>query len=308
MQSDVQVRAAHSEDVVSATDVYLTTLEDLKRRHGVALTPVDRDDWLRGYGHILATGIFNVLTVDGRVVGVCNGVVRDSLWFLTGFWVLPEFQGKGLGRSLIDQTWKDAAKAGASQFFVWASIDLPAVGNYMRLGMLPGYQIFALTFSAEKLLAQAQAQASSHSSPSADARVISYSLTELTVPAAVAIDRIVRGTGREVDHSYWLRDPGRSGKLVLADGSPVGYFYTRKGFVGSLAYLNKEHEKPILDFSLARAATENDLVTAYIPAINRTALAYGLDRGGRLAGYSHFLSTTEFGELANYLPSGPLLY
>lgn len=300
------MRAAYSDDVVSATDVYLTTLEDLKRRHGVALTPVDRDDWLRGYGHVLATGVFNVLTVDGRVVGVCNGVVRDSLWFLTGFWVLPEFQGKGLGRSLIDRTWKDAAKAGASQFFVWASIDLPAVGNYMRLGMLPGYQIFVLTFPAEKLLAQAQAF--SYSSSPSNAQPFSYSLTELTVSAAAAIDSRVRGTGREVDHTYWLRDPGRSGQLVLADGAPVGYFYTRNGLVGSLAYLHKEHEKPILDFGLARAATENDVVTAYIPAINRTALAYGLDRGGRLSGYSHFLSTAEFGQLANYLPSGPLLY
>lgn len=291
-----QVRAAVIADIEDATDVFLTTLDDLKKRNGLPKTPMDRQDWLQGYTHVLRNGIFNVVEADGRVVGLANGVVRDSIWFLSGFWMLPPYQGKGLGQKVINKTWADARAQGAEQFFVWASIDAAALGNYMRLGMLPGYQIFTLRLTEESLTGKLGRR---HSG---------YELGELSVEAASEIDRAVRATNRQVDHQYWLSDDSRQGFAVRCMGELVGYFYLRKGAVGALAYLDKAHEQTILDLSMMEALKGGENIFFMVPGINSTSLGYLIGLGARIVSYSHFLTSASFGTLENYLPSGPLLY
>ncbi len=39
---------------------------------------------------------------DGRLVAFASALVRERLWFLSMCFVLPEFQGAGVGRSLLD--------------------------------------------------------------------------------------------------------------------------------------------------------------------------------------------------------------
>lgn len=295
------VRACRPEDIGAATDVYLFTLEDLKRRHGVEPMPTDRAMWLRGYEHIHKNGIFNVAEIDGKVVAVCNGILRDKLWFLSGFWVLPDYQGQGIGRRLIDKTWQDAKDAGAVDYFVWASVDLPAVGNYMRLGMLPGYQIFSLT-------APSKTVAERLDKIDVNGLLDGYRVEDLTAHLAGDIDQRVRGTRREVDHEEWLSDTARSGRAIFYGSSLVGYFYTRKGVIGPAAYLDNRHEETVLELAYHQAVEEADSILVYVPGINRSAMTYALSLGVRIASYSHFLTTREFGELSCYLPSGPLLY
>ncbi len=301
MKEQVIVRACRQEDIEAATDVYLFTLDDLKRRHGVEPTPTDRAMWHRGYEHIFASGIFNVAELDGKVVAVCNGILRDKLWFLSGFWVLPDYQGMGIGHRLIDKTWQDAKAAGASEYFVWASVDLPAVGNYMRLGMLPGYQIFTLT-APSSVVKEKLAQIDKNGIAEG------YRVDVLTAHLAGDIDQRVRGTRREVDHAEWLSDTARSGKAIYYGSSMVGYFYTRKGVIGPAAYLDERHEETVLELAFHQAVEEAESILVYIPGINRSALTYALQLGGRLVSHSHFLTTREFGEMTCYLPSGPLLY
>lgn len=301
------VRRATEADLDMAVDVFSRTLTDLKRRHG-APQKKDKDwqDWKRGYKHVLDTGVFNVAEVDGKVIGLANGIVRDDIWFLTGFWILPEFQGQGIGYDLIRDTWDLAEDAGARKYFVWASVDLPALGNYMQLGMLPGYQIFTYNLT--------QAALSSAPGRSAGGAIVKadfngdYAISDLTAARAGDIDAQVRGTRREVDHRYWLEDDERPGKLVLYDDCPIGYFYTRKGVIGSLAYLDSAHEKPVLEYAMQAAFGQSDTITLFIPGINRSATSYIMSLGARVAGAAHFLTSDQFGKLSLYLPSGPLLY
>lgn len=301
--SKAVVRTAQANDVEAATDVYLVSLEDLKRRHGAPITPMDRDDWLRGYAHVLATGIFNVIELDGKVVGLANGVLRDDLWFLSGFWMLPGYQGQGLGRQVLDKTFAEAAERGAKRYFVWASIDLPAVANYMRLSMLPGYQIFTVRVPLD-----------SAARPRTEAALLEqYLLSPLEPQAAAEIDSDIRGVGRIEDHIYWSQDPGRQGWLVRRHGQTVGYLYQRQGQVGALAYLDKGDEGAMLDLALAQsakceAAQASGAVTVMAPGINTSALSSLLSRGARFTSHSHFLTSAPFGRLENYLPSGPHLY
>lgn len=300
------IRNATEADLKAAVHVFLTTLADLKRRHGAPRQDMDEADWAGGYEHVLKTGIFNVAEVDGQVIGVANGIVRDDLWFLTGFWILPEYQGKGIGHELIRDTWDLAEEAGAKKFFVWASIDLPALGNYMQLGMLPGYQIFTYKLSRETLDA-APGRTAGGAIVKADF-VGDYKTVDLTAIKAGDIDAQIRGTRREIDHQYWLSDPDRVGQLVLYDDCPVGYFYTRKGTVGALAYLDIAHEQAVMDYAMQQALKQDESIVFIIPGINRTATNYIISLGARLVSTSHFLTSDDFGKLNLYLPSGPLLY
>jgi GNAT superfamily N-acetyltransferase len=41
----------------------------------------------------------------GRLVGFTAAWVRDEVWFLSALFVLPERQGRGIGRRLLDPAW-----------------------------------------------------------------------------------------------------------------------------------------------------------------------------------------------------------
>jgi len=45
---------------------------------------------------------FWVAEANGPVVGCGASMVRGDWWFLASLFVLPEFQGKGVGRTLIE--------------------------------------------------------------------------------------------------------------------------------------------------------------------------------------------------------------
>ena len=286
------IKRVDKAELETALQVFLTSLADVRRRHGAPAVQQDEEDCRNGYHHIAKTGIFYVADLDGTIVGTANGVIRDQIWFLTGFWVLPEHQGKGIGKKLLAETFKAAEQAGAKTFFVWASVDPPAIGNYMHLGLLPGYQIFSYQLSP---LVQ-------HSTNS------NYTTVDLNASSAGDIDLIVRGARREVDHDYWLADDKRVGRLLLHDNKPVAYFYARKGRIGPVAYLDNKHEQTTLDLAIKLASEQAEVITLAIPGINRSATKYIISLNGRLTSSSHFLTSDTFGQLEFYLPSGPLLY
>lgn len=283
------IRRATETDVAEATDVFLTSLHDLRTRMNFPAAPMPKEPWQRGYEHILKTGIFYVAEREGKIVGVCNGIVRDTIFFLSGFWSLPEAQGQRIGPRLTEQVWKDAAQSGAQTYFVWASVDMRAMAQYMQLGMLPGYQLFT------------------YSVPSRNIQVnTKYVLESLKAEDAAAIDTVIRGTPRLVDHEFFLKTPDQNGFLVKSSGKTVGYYYAKKGAFGPVAWLEPEHAQSILN--LALVAADSDETSMMIPGCNHDALKLAISRGGRLMSFSHFFTSKTFGKIENYLSSGPLLF
>lgn len=287
--TQIKIRPATPQDISEATDVFLTSLADLRERMNFPATPMQKESWQRGYDHVLKTGIFYVAESEGRIVGVCNGVVRDTIFFLSGFWTLPIAQGQGIGPQLTQRVWADAATQGAEIYFVWSSVDMRAMAQYFKLGMLPGFQL--LTYAV----------------PSRNIEVdSSYVLTELTAEDAGAIDGVIRGTERLVDHRFFLSTPETRGVLVTKESKPVGYFYYKKGSFGPMAWLEDRHAQPLL--KLALNASDSDETNIMIPGCNHEALKLALELRGKLVSYSHFFTSKPFGKLENYISSGPLLF
>ena len=286
----VRNRAAREEDVEPALDLFIGTLRDMLARNGIEPGELAREEWRYGYPHVFRTGIFRVAEDDGELVAICHAIVRGPLWFLSGFWARPDRQRTGIGSRLLREVWDEGRARGASTFFTWSSIDLTAMASYLRRGMLPGYPI--LSFAGEP--------------PSAAA--LASDVAPLTPEIAAALDADVIGTPREIDHRFWATEPGRVGRAVLRGGRPVGYYYVRTGSIGPAAWTANADADAVLRAALAEARAQSPIVRLRALGPSHDTIRFALSSGLRLAGYSHLLTTTAFGHLGRYAPSGPTLF
>ena len=289
----VQYRAVRETEIDEAVEVFLTAVTDMYARHGITAAVPERAAIEAGYRHIFETGIFQVAEVDGQIAAICNAVVRDRLWFLSGFWMLPRFQRQKIGGALLGRVKRLGQDAGAHTFFTWSSVDQTAMASYMKQGMLPGYQI--LTF-AGGVLRELPEQGSG------------IRVEPLDLSCAMEMDVRVRATAREADHRFWLSTSGHQGRQVMRDGRTVGYYYINQGSMGPAAWRDAEDGLTVLEAALREAAKDALQVRMAIPGVNHTAIRFALGAGLRLAAFSHLLTSAPFGLMEQYLPSGPLLF
>lgn len=289
----INYREPSEAEIPETVEVFLNAVADMYARHGIGSPLPDRRATEIGYAHILRSGIFHVAEVDGQIGAICNAVVRDRLWFLSGFWALPHLQRQKIGGALLERVLAAGRDAGARTFFTWSSIDLTAMAVYMKKGMLPGYQI--LTFAGTPGVDLADSRAG-------------YEVQPLELAVAMHMDKETRATGREMDHRFWLSEAGHEGRQVLRDGRTVGYYYFNQGTIGPAAWLVPQDAEALMRIACREATAQAAQVRMMIPGANHTAIRFALSAGLRLAAFSHLLTTAPFGCMEQYLSSGPLLF
>lgn len=67
-----------------------------------------------------------------RVVGYAHSLVRDNVWQLTEFFVLPSYHGHGIGGALLEKCLQDGDAAGGNSRFILASHHPAAHSLYIR--------------------------------------------------------------------------------------------------------------------------------------------------------------------------------
>lgn len=272
-----------------AADLFQDALTDLATRHGM---PVPRLDIARveaGYRHVARSGIFRVAAVEDRIVALACAIVRDDQWFLSGFWADPRERLRGVGGPLLRQVWEEGRVRGTRTHFVWSSFDVGAIAIYLKLGMLPGTQLFSFGGSILDL-------------PPAGR----LSLTPLTPAIAGQIDRDLRGIARPDDHAYLARS-GDVGFAVVEGDTPVGYYYIHDGQIGPAGWVRDDLGEQVMVLALRAASTTGD-VKFVVPGMNHVAIRVALSAGLRLLHTSHLLWTGPIGHMERYIPSGPLLF
>ncbi len=237
-----------------------------------------------------SNGIFRVAVQDGRMVALACAILRDEEWFLSGFWADTTLRQHGIGGPLLREVWDEGVRCGARRQFVWASPDPTAIATYLKLGMLPGSQLFAFAGTPR---------------PTAAPGLETHTLT---VDDAAAIDRAIRGVGRAVDHEWWLGQPQRVARLVIVRGKPAGYYYAADGRIGPAAWLDPADGAAVLLHAMRDAAEQSERVQLVVPGMNHIGIAAALGAGLRLERSSHLLWTEPFGRMEQYIPSGPLLF
>jgi GNAT superfamily N-acetyltransferase len=292
LRVNLTYRSLRREEIPIAVEVFLVSLTELAKNHGLPPpTNFGRASVEALYEHLFETGIFEVAELDGQLVGIAAGIVRDELWFLSMFWLLPEHKLRGIGQPLLERVLELAKAAGATKCATWSSLDFTAVALYLKHGMLPGGPIF--TFAGPILHA-----------PELDPNARVSTLDETH---ACAIDHIVRGTPRALDHAFW-RARGVPGFQVEVSGRTLGYFYSDKGVIGPAAWLSDEDGPLLVASALAQARTQAPEVKLIALGLNRTSVRAATAAGLRLISASHFLHSESFGKLEQYLPSGPGLF
>jgi len=108
------------------------------------------DEWMAEWrpdltiapGYIASSPVW-VVETEGRVAGFLGLMHAGGQWHLDHLWVLPVFQGRGLGRALFDEAVRQARAAGTTELRIKS--DPNAEPFYLKMGAVrTGLEVYEL--------------------------------------------------------------------------------------------------------------------------------------------------------------------
>jgi GNAT superfamily N-acetyltransferase len=223
--SGLELRRAADSDLRAAYDVFAAAEGEVWRRHALSWSPPPFDAWSATQRHLLAQdGERSFVALDGeRLVGFGAALVRGDAWFLSALFVSPEYQGRQIGRELLDRVWSGEYRC---RMTITDSIQPVSTTIYARRGLIPTTPILSLSGSPRCDLP-------------ADLEAVSTEPDALTT-----LDRAAYGFGRDADHRFW-REHAAEANLWLIAGQPIAYSYVDdQGLIGPLAGRDGEAAAP----------------------------------------------------------------
>jgi GNAT superfamily N-acetyltransferase len=220
---------------------------------------------------------------DGQVVGCALAILREGIWGLSLFVVLPEHQSAGLGRELLARAW--AYGEGARGAIILASRDVRAIRAYLRLGL--------------ELHPAAMAIGRPRGVP--EPREV-RPLTPADREWVDAVGRAVRGAAHAGDLDAMLQ-AGSTAAVV----PERGYGVWRDGALRLLAAADDGAARELLRAHL-RAAGRREALVEWLTSRQQWAIRECLKAGLRIdAAGGAVLTGGRLGPMAPYLPSGAYL-
>jgi GNAT superfamily N-acetyltransferase len=240
--------------------------------------------WTRRVRHLVTTdpGGCWVAERDDEVLGVVVSFVREKMWLLASYAVLPEAQGLGLGKALLQPALEHGR--GCLRGMLNASSDPKALRRYHAAGFTLHPQMFLRGTPDRSQVPVVQ-------------HVREGSLNDVDLMDSV--DRRTRGAAHGPDHELLLQQY----RLVVAESSSAqGYAYLDGGPT-LLAATDRRTASMLLWESLA---TSDDVLVGHITAENAWALDVGM--AARLDVYQEgYLGVRHMKPPKPYLSNGALL-
>jgi len=258
----VEVRRAGEEDLEFAHRVFVAAEGSLWARHGFDWPAPPFELWAPTQRHVLREdGERAFVALDqGRIVGFTAAIARGDTWYFSSLFVLPDYQGQGVGRVLLERAWRGEF---ARRITITDSFQPLSNGLYARRGLIPTTPILSLAGTGT---ADAPSGLMANDP---DAEVLA------------ALHRAVYGFERAVDHRFWHEQKGAP--TVWARGAePVGYAYVASsGQVGPLVGCDATVAAEILHAELARR--QGQPVALFVPGTARTLVQAAVDAGLRFS-------------------------
>lgn len=294
--TDAIVRPMREGDLAAFADITATSYYEVETRTAPrswpdpVRRPASRNGaWLNRTRQALVTdpGGCWVAELDGEVVGGAVSRVRELMWILASFAVLPEHQGRGIGTQLMAAAMHHGR--GCLRGMFAASADPGAVRRY-RLAGFDLHPQMLLTGVVDR-----------SALPVVD-RVREGNAADTDLLNSV--DRRTRGAAHLSDHELLLAQF----RLVVTDHSTgSGYAYVDEdGAPTLLAATNRRTAAKLMWEALASSRPGEQLSVHHITAANAWALDVGL--AARMAIHQNgYLCVRQMKPPAPYLHHGSLL-
>jgi GNAT superfamily N-acetyltransferase len=252
-------------------DIFFTAMDDLDERRRRPAQPRNPPALEAYFRHLIATDPASSVVADDHGSCVAFGIVmvRDGDAFLSFLFVLPPWQGRGLGRAVLRACLDGAGET--VRLSTCAEADqLVSTGLYASMGMAPRELIYLL-----------RGELAATSLPGLPAGVAARPVD----PGRVAsLDLELVGYVRPQDHTFWSSGERRGWMLESDAGDLLGYGYAHpSGRIGPVAAAQPEH-LPLLLGHLVRAVPVIEGRQIVTPGAASAALAPLLASGMRLDG------------------------
>jgi GNAT superfamily N-acetyltransferase len=299
-------------ELADCAAIWRVSINEYIVRLGQSEIPLEMAPIVRLYTHLQATDPdrFIVATLpDGsgeRLVGFAAATVREHLWYLSMLFVLPEFQGAGLGRQLLTKV----APIDDGMVRAVAVDSAQPISNamYASEGMVPRMPLFSLTGLPRR--PEAFGDLPSGVTSIAFDEIVAGQPGgqghQMLAEAIDAIDRELLGVAHPADHRF-LRTESRHGWLYRGpDGTPVGYGYAGEaGRVGPVAIRDEALLGPVLGHLTAVVVPRGAFALWAGGAADR-AVVTALQAGFRMDQFPVLLCWDRpFATFSHYLPISP---
>jgi GNAT superfamily N-acetyltransferase len=305
-------RPVRATELADCAAIWRTSINDYIGHLGQSEIPPEMAPITRLYIHLQATDPerFIVATVpdgaDERVIGFAAATVRERLWYLSMLFVLPEFQGAGLGHRLLAHV----APSDGGMIRAVATDSAQPISNamYAAQGMVPRVPLFSLTGLPRR--PEAFGELPSGVTPMGFDEIAAGPPGgqghQLLVEAIDTLDRELLGVAHPVDHRF-LRSESRHGWLYRGpDGTPIGYGYAGEaGRVGPVAVLDEALLGPVLGHLMAVVVPRGAFAMWAAGTADR-AIVPSLQAGFRMDQFPVLLCWDRpFATFSHYLPISP---
>jgi GNAT superfamily N-acetyltransferase len=253
-------------DLESCADVFYAADDELMSRTGLPQSPRNPVALLRLFEHISSTNPERAWLAEhsGRVTAFGMAVRRDDLVFLSFLFVHPRVQGRGLGRTLLEQ----CIAGGTNRAVCIFSMQPVSAALYALYGMVPRVPLYAVVGRPRRELPGLSGQ---------------LRLGAIQPAQLAALDRDATGFARHVDHAVWAAWERTLFGVFEAD-SAVGYAYAHEsGRIGPVVVSRPELMLPVVG-QLMREIEPADDWMVNVPGPAGAAFAGLLAAGMRLDG------------------------
>lgn len=241
---DVVYRNGREEDLLPTAFVFKSALNELYRRYNLPEVTAPEAVFVPLHRHLLHCDgpRFWVAEADGRLAGWGAGMVRGDWWYLAALFVLPEFQGRGVGRTLLQHARTDAPSPATRAATITDALQPVSNTLYAHHGLLPWLPVLGLV-----------GRPSPVATPPIPKGYDVVRLDPELLEEVRLIDERVTGLDRTPDHAYLLStEGGRHGWLLRRNGRSDGYIYmSQSGLVGPAASVRPGVMALLMQFALA---------------------------------------------------------
>ncbi|MFJ1702215.1 GNAT family N-acetyltransferase [Kitasatospora sp. NPDC088346] len=226
---------------------------------------------------------------DGETMGAALSLRREGVWILALFVVLPEAQGQGVGRLLLERA--AAYGRGCLRGMLCASASPAAARHYRRAGFTL-HPAMTLRGAVDRGGLRDPGDIPVHPGNAGHQHLLD------------SVDRRLRGAAHGPDHAYMI---GHYDELLVADSlAGSGYCYRHGGEVKLLGATSKRIATRLLREALSRVPQGREALVEHLTAEQEWAVDVGLELGLSLETHG-WVALRGMRPPTPYVPNGGLL-